>query len=338
VEFGGIAEAAMALWMRGSVSFVALRELISYIEQHPEGVWAKEMEVWAREKARLRIQSGKLVSKTTVYHYRNTLRHLGILVVTGRRYRIAKEQPLVAELLEAIRPGAPDLSLEERELFARFVVQDRDCQKQFFDLFMPPGTKCYDLEAFLENGRPVVWRREDEGIEMLHSVEHPEQRLLLDSEDKRQAILYGVRYWARNQLRFLDEIFLEGMGGLMFPVYLSGPVPDSRILRVLRDSISSQDEWTFFSVRKVAATWGPQYRIPLDRLYGTLKWVYRRFPQYVVLIPTSESFATIMARSPQAEKYHLRGYFQDERGRYISHMRVHQKLKEVMVWPEILPV
>ena len=328
----------MALWMRGSVSFIALRELIGYIAQHPEGVRPKEMEVWAREKARLRIQNAKLVSKTTIYHYRNTLRHLGILVVINGRYRIAKERPLVAELLEAIRPGAPDLSLQERELFARFVIQNPDCQKHFFDLFMPAGIKSYDLEAFLENGRPVVWRRDNERSEMLYNVEYPEKHLSIDSEDKRQAILYGVRYWARNELHFVEEIFLEGTGGLMFPVYLSGSVPDSRILNALRESISSQDEWTFFPVRKVAATWGPQYRIPLDRLYGTLEWVYRRFPQYVVLIPTSESFATIMATSHQAEKYHLRGYFQDEKGRYISHMRVHQKLKEVMLWPEILPV
>jgi len=87
----------------------------------------------------------------------------------------------------------------------------------------------------------------------------------------------------------------------------------------------------------LAATWGPKYHISLERLYGTLEWVYRQFPQYVVLIPTSESFATITAISPQAEKYHLRGYLQDEKGRYISHMRVHRKLKEVMVW-EALPV
>lgn len=330
----------MALWMRGSVSFVALRELIAYIAQHPEGVRPKQMEVWAREKAYLRTQSGKLVSKTTVYHYRNTLRHLGILSVINGRYQIARERPLVSELLEAIRPGAPDLSPEERELFAQFVVQNPDCQKHFFDLFMPNGVKSYDLEAFRKKGGRVVWRRmeiENERVEELYNVEHPEKRCWIRTEDERQAVLYGVRYWARNELGFLEEIFLEGMGGLMFPVYLKGSIPDPRILDALRETISSQEEWTLFSVRKVAATWGPLYRIPLDRLYGTLEWIYCRFPQYVVLIPTSESFATITATSHQAEKYHLRGYFQDEKGRYISHMRVHRKLKEAIGWPEILP-
>ena len=331
----------MALWMRGSVSFVALRELIGYVAQRPEGVRPKEMEIWAREKAHLRAQSGKVVSKTTISHYRNTLRHLGVLVVVNGRYQVAKEQPSVRSLLEALRPSAPDLSLQERELFARFVVQNLDCQEHFFNLFMPKDVTDYDLGDFLENGQPVVWRRveiEKKRIEELYNLEQKEKRRWIRSEDEQQAILYGVRYWARNELGFIEEIFLEGLGGLMFPVYLSGSVPDPHVLSALQESISAQDEWTPFSLRKLASRWGPKYRISLDRLYSTLEWVHRRFPRYVVLIPTSESFAAITATSPQAEKYHLRGYYQDRKGRYISHMRIHRKLKEVKLWPEILPV
>ncbi len=330
----------MALWMRGSVSFIALRELIGYIAQHPEGVRPKEMEVWAREKARLRTQSGKLVSKTTIYHYRNTLRHLGIVRVINGHYQVAQDQPLVLALLEALRPVSPDLSLQERELFAQFVVQNPDCREHFFDLFMPEGIADYDLGGFLKKGQPVVWRRveiEQKRIEELYNVKQNEKRRRIWSEDERQAILYGVRYWARNELGFVEEIFLEGTGGLMFPVYLSGPVPDPRVLNAFRGAIFPEEEWTYLSLRKLASTWGPQYRVPLERFYGTLRWVYHRFPQYVVLIPTAESFATVTAISPQAEIYHLRGYFQDEKGRYISHMRVHRKLKEVVSWPEILP-
>jgi len=331
----------MALWMRGSVSFVALRELIGYIAQHPEGVRPKEMETWAREKARLRTQSGKLVSKTTIYHYRNTLRHLGILVVANGRYQIAKEQPLVFKLLETIRTGTPKLLPQERELFARFVVQNPDCREYFFDLFMPEGITDYDLGGFLAKGQPVVWRRmeiEEQRIEELYNLEHREKRRWIRSEDERQAILYGVRYWARNELGFIEEIFLEGTGGMMFPVYLGGPVPDPRILKALQEAIFPQEEWTFFSLREIATTWGPEYRVSLKRLYGTLQWTHRQFPQYVVFIPTSESFATITATSPQAEIYHLRGYLRDEKGRYISHIRVHRKLKEVLLWPKVLPV
>ena len=331
----------MALWMRGSVSFVALREMLSFIAQHPDGVRPKEMKIWAREQARLRTRNGKLVSNTTIYHYRNTLRHLGIVRVVNGRYQVAKETSLVWDLLQRLQPGLPELSLPERELFAQFVVRNQDCQRYFFNLFMPEGTEDYDLEGFLRKGTPVVWRRVDtpQGpAEEIYNVAQTEKKRWIRSEDERQAILYGVRYWARNELGFIDEIYLEGMGGLMFPVHLNGPIPDPHILKALREALTPEEEWTVFSLRKLAITWGPNYRISLERLYGTLKWVYWHFPQHVVLIPTSEAFATITATSSQAEMYHLRGYLQDDKGRYISHIRVHRKLREAALWPEIMPV
>ncbi|WP_456413156.1 hypothetical protein [Thiolapillus sp.] len=328
----------MALWMRGSVSFVALRELLVYIAQHPEGVRPKEMETWAREKAQLRTRSGKVISKTTVYHYRNTLRHLGILAVVNGRYQVAREKPFVQDLLGAFQPGAPALTLREKESFAQFVVQNRDCRHYFFDLFMPSATTDYKLNTFLVEAQPVVWRRLESGgnrFEELYNIQQTNKRRRISSEDERQALLYGVRYWARNELGFIEEIFIEGTGGLMFPVYTGGRIPDPHILKALLSSISPDEEWTYFSLRKTATEWGPKFRVSLNRLYGTLRWVYQQAPQYVVFIPTSESFATITASSPQTETYQLRGYFQDMNGRYISHMRVHRKLKEVLSCPEI---
>jgi len=330
----------MALWMRGSISFVALRELLVYIAQHPEGVRPKEITTWARENTQLRTHSGKLVSKTTLYHYRNTLRHLGILVVVNGRYQVAREKPSVQDLLEALQPGAPTLTLRERESFAQFVIRDRDCRQHFFGFFMPDIATDYNLETFLDKAQPVVWRRlesNENRFEELYNIQQPNKRRRICSEDERQAILYGVRYWARNELGFIEEIFLEGTGGLMFPVYLDGRIPDPHILKALLNAISLDEEWTHFSLRKIVADWGPKFRVSLKRLYGTLQWVYQRAPQYIVFIPTSESFATITASSPQTETYHLRGYFRDRSGRYISHMRVHRKLKGVLSCPEILP-
>lgn len=328
----------MALWMRGSVSFVALRELLVYIAQHPEGVRPKDIETWAREEARLHTRSGRPVSKTTLYHYRNTLRHLGILEVKNGRYRVMREKPLVRSLLGVLQPSAPTLTLHEKKSFAQLVIQNHDCRQHFFDLFMPDITRNYNLSTFLTKAKPVVWRRLENGenrFEELYNIRQPNKRRRISSEDERQAILYGVRYWARNELGFIEEIFLEGTGGLMFAVDIGGQIPDPNILKALMSSISLDEEWTHFSLRNTVTEWGPKFRIPLKRLYGTLQWVYQKAPQYVVFIPTSESFATITASSPQTETYQLRGYFQDKKGRYISHMRVHRKLKEVLSCPEI---
>lgn len=330
---------ATSLWMRGSVSFVALRELLFYLAQHPDGVRAKEIDTWAREKVQFRTQEGKVVSKTTVYHYRNTLSHLGIIRRQGGRYVVNRTNPLVVQLLGVLNPGASSLTLEERKLFAEFVISNTECRRFFFDIFMLDTQTEYDLETWLRKGLPAVWDRvmTPEGrFERVYNQKHPEKAIWLRTEDERQAVLYGVRYWARNELGFLDELFLEDIGGLMFPVHLTGPIPDPRILLALRDKINPEEEWTMFSVRTLAATWGPEYRISLGRLYKTLLWVYRNFMQYVVLIPTTVSFATITAASPSAEQYHLRGYMQDLEGRYISHIRVHRKLKEVIQCREVL--
>jgi len=327
------------LWMRGSVSFVALRELLFYVAQYPDGVSAKEIDTWARERARLQTQKGSVVSKTTVYHYRNTLLHLGIVKRRGGRYVVNRGNPTVIRLLGMLNPDATSLSLEEREIFAKLVVANTECRRYFFDIFMPDAQMEYDLETWLQKGQSVVWERitTPEGrFERIYNRERPEKELWLRTEDERQAILYGVRYWARNELGFLDELFLEGIGGLMFPVHLTGPIPDPRIILALKNSIKPKEEWTIFSVRKLASTWGPEYRISLERLYKTLLWVYHNLVRYVVLIPTAESFATITATSPGAERYHLRGYMQDSEGRYVSHIRVHRKLKEVLQCPKVL--
>jgi len=328
-----------AFWMRGSVSFVALRELLFYMAQHPSGVRAKEIDTWAQEKAQLRTREGKVVSKTTVYHYRNTLFHLGIIRRRGGRYVVNQGNPLVVQLLEALNPGTSSLSLTEREIFAKLIIVNTECRHYFFDIFVPDIQLEYDLETWLQKGQPAVWKRVTTPggrFERIYNRKHPEKEIWLRTEDERQAILYGVRYWARNELGFLDELFLEDVGGIMFPVHLTGPVPDPRILLALSEEIRPAQEWTMFSVRKLAATWGPEYRISLERLHKTLLWVYRNFVRYVVLIPTAESFATITATSPGAERYHLRGYLRDLEGQYISHIRIHRKLKEVIKCQEVL--
>jgi hypothetical protein len=329
------------LWMRGSVSFVALRELLCFIALHPEGIRPVDMENWVRSNSFLRTQTGKLVSKTTIYHYRNTLLHLGIIKRIDKGYTVARENPEASLLFQVLRPGMPDLSIEEREMFARFVVMNHDCRRYFFDIFMPEEISEYHLVDFIGRGQPVAWKRlsTPQGrFEQLSNLLHKEKSLWIRSENERQAILYGVRYWARNQLGFLDEIFLEDIGGLMFPVSMTGSVPDPRILNALREVISPSEEWTIISLRRLVAEWGPKYRISIERLYQTFLWIYRRFPQYVVMIPTSEAFAAITAISPQAEAYHLRGYLQDEKGRYISHIRVHSNLREVILCQELLSV
>lgn len=117
----------------------------------------------------------------------------------------------------------------------------------------------------------------------------------------------------------------------MFPVKAEGPVPDPEIAQSLLNLVKEETEWTILSVRDMAFQWGPRYRVPLRRIFATLSAVHRAHPEHVVMIPTSEAFATFTAETPGSEAYQLRSYLQEE-GYYASHLRVHRKLKEVFQW------
>jgi len=319
------------LWMRAA-SFVALRDLVGLIAEHPKGLRAKDMEKLAQQERGVRTREGRVPSRTTIYHYRTILLHLGVLIRQQRRYVLNQDNPTVRALLTVLSPGSPTLSSDERRLFSQLVVANEDCRRHFFDLFMSEQST-YEFDDFITSGQRVAWKSHSSSggrLVHLHNLETKEMERWLRTEDEIQAILYGVRYWARNELGFLDELFLEDLGGVMFPVKPTGPVPAPEIVTALLEAVNGAEEWTTLSVRELVYAWGPRYRIPLERIFRTLLTIYREHSEYIVLIPTAEAFATITAASPGAEGYQLRSYLRDFEGRYISHLRVHRKLKEVL--------
>jgi len=315
-----------------SVSFVAIRDLLGIMAEYPQGLRAKDMEQLARQEQRLITQHGRIPSKTTVYHYRNTLLHLKVLVRRQGRYVVNKEHPVVHNLLAILNPGSSGLSLDERRLFSQLVVNNRDCRRQFFDFFMPEQ-EAYQFDDFISLGQRVAWKNYS-GPEKrrvhLRNLETEGIERWLHTESEIQAILYGVRYWARSELGFIDEVFFEDLGGVMFPTKLAGPIPDPDVIAALLEAVDGTEEWVTLSIRDVVYSWGPRYHISLEHIFRTLLALYRRYSEYIVLIPTAEAFATITATSPGAKDYQLRSYLQDFQGRYISHFRVHPKLKGVL--------
>lgn len=321
------------LWMRAA-SFVALRDLVGLIAESPQGLRAKDIESLVQQQQRIKTRKGYAPSRTTLYHYRRILLRLNIVSLHQQRYGLNRGDAAVSALLTALSPGLPSLTSDERRLFARLVVMNEDCRSCFLDFFMPDkGT--YDLEEFIACGQRVAWKAgyaPEERQVRLYNLTNDRVERWLRTEDEFQAILYGIRYWARNELGFLDELFLEDLGGVMFPVEAEGPIPDPVIIQALLRTIRDDHLWTSLSVRDVAYSWGPQYRVPLRRIFGTILHVHNEYSQYLVLIPTAEAFATITAGSPGAEAYQLRSYLQDAEGRYISHLRIHRRLKEVFQW------
>lgn len=348
------------LWMR-AVSFTILRELLAFAAQSSKGLRAKDLDAVAE---RLKTPSGRTPARTTRYHYRNILLNLGILGRRAGRYFVQHQDPLVQALLRALQPGNPELSLDERYHFANLVLRNADCQAHFFDLFTD-GEPLTDLDLFIRHGQPVAWRviAKQEMTSAERSAETSSRmpvrdrcrgrqhkrrtsppspvriwnlsngrERMLTLEDERQAILYGVRFWARDELGFLDEIFMERYGNVMFPVEIHGSVPDPRVIEALQERLDPEQEWTFFSVRELAWELCPALKIPLRRFFATLEALYHAYPAWLMWIPTSSHIAAFAAPSTFEEKLQLRSYFRDPWGRYISHFWANVRLREVKPW------
>ena len=221
------------------------------------------------------------------------------------------------------------LSLPERQIFGEIVLHNDDCKLAFFDCFLPHSGR-YDRRVFQAQGTPVIWQSLTDNRKRRISFRHLDgtEAGELRSEVGIQAVLYGVRYWARDELALIDEFFREDTGNLMYPVSELGSVPSSRIAHAVLSELASDTEWTVLSVRDLLLKHGVRLRVPVRQLLDTLFQIYRQHPDRVALIPTSRSMATITTTSGVRENFELRSYLRDDRGRLVSHIRLHRDLRE----------
>jgi hypothetical protein len=297
--------------------------------KHPEGVTAKDTFTLVEEDKPFLVRNGKTPSKTTVYHYRNTLLHLGLLQrKKGKLY--VTESNAVTNLLLNPSYGA-SLSQEEKRTFSELVFAQQDCRNFFSDIFWP-FDKSYSLDSWLSRAVPVTWREMDSignrrvRMQALHHI----NAIDLITENHIQALLYGVRYWYRDELGLIDELFREDYGNIMFPVMPSATTSEDEILSRLFSGFQFEQEWERISLRDLAFSLCIEMRISVERLYNLIRSLQHTYPGHIVFVSTSRSFATITAGSGHREEFELRSYLKDDRGIYISHIRIHRRLKELL--------
>ena len=166
---------------------------------------------------------GTSPAPTTLYHYRNTLLHLCALKRHGRRLRVNEDDPEVRKLLNQPPPATGHHSLSDpaRDSFAALVLKNDHCRSLFFDLFMPP-TACPDsVSSFRRDGVSVKWtrKRTSNGTEVAFRNKKTGRLAYFNSHASVTAILYGVRYWARDELGLIDEYCRRfDNSTIMFPV------------------------------------------------------------------------------------------------------------------------
>jgi hypothetical protein len=314
--------------MRGHYTFTELRDCVALLRQYPSGLRPGELNALLIDRRVIRTRSGGTPAPTTLYHLRRALLKLAILRREGSNLVVNGGSPLVSKLLDVLTLGDA-LSHPERQIFAEIVLHNSDCKLAFFDCFLlRPGT--YDRRAFQTEGVPVIWQSLAENRKRHIKFRHLDgtEAGELHSEVGIQAVLYGIRYWARDELELIDEFFREDIGNLMYPVSEPGAVPHSRIAHAVLNEIARDTEWTVLNVRELLLDHGVRLRVPVKQVLDTIFQIYRQHPDRVALIPTSRSLATFTTASGVREDFELRSYLRDERGRLVSHIRLHRDLRE----------
>jgi hypothetical protein len=237
------------------------------------------------------------------------------------------QNPYIQVLLDQSSPNSTTLSTTACEAFAALVFQNEDCRTYFFDLFMPERDT-YTVEQFRTAGCSVTWRWRGDGSprEVIFQSDR-DKSLHLRSPSEIKSVLYGLRYWARDELRLIDEFFREDRNSIMYPIFVTdGESSTQEVVRHILSLRAEGAEWTTLSLHELAVYCCERRRRPLVKLFAALTWLFEQYPGHIVLIPTSRSFATFTARSRQREEFELRGYFRDRQGRYISHVRLHSSI------------
>ena len=327
-------------WMR-AISFVGLHRILKAVADSPRrGLRAGEINKLVRENKIPLTRSGSTPAPTTLYRYRNTLLHLRALKRDGPILRVNDDDPDVRDLLRQPAPLASDQFLNRRagDRFVALVLNNQDCRWLFFDLFMPSDTSSDSVSNFRLIGLPVKWTREHScsSKEIVFCNETTKRTFRYSSPVSVNAILYGLRYWARDELRLIDE-YCRGTDGstIMFPVLQSdssgrridyAALQTARFLLTLRAS----GEWTLFPISDLIFLCCEERRQPISVLFSAIDWLRREWPHHMILIPTSRALATLTATSPQRDALELRRYYKTSNGSYISHIRIH---KDIIIRP-----
>ena len=323
-------------WMR-AVSFAGLHRMLSAIARHPGGLRAKEINELVIEKRVILTPRHIGPKPTTLYHYRNTLLRLDALRRNGLKLIANKGNPHVQNLLHLPAPADQEQSLSDsaRECFASLVLDNAECRSLFFDLFMPSSTRATTISDFRKHGMPIEWERPDSPhtTKVVLRNRATARTTYCRSHASVAAVLYGVRYWARDELQLVDEYRQIAGGTIMFPLTrrtASAAEHDRAIAETICFllSLRGSDEWAFFSVLELIERCCAERRQPISLLFDALDSLLQRWRHDIVLIPTSRGVATLTAKSAQEQNLVLRRYYTHGNGPYISHIRIHKSVTD----------
>ena len=312
-----------SLWMR-RVDFTKIRDALQFVSEHNGQLRAKDLEKLGIDKGFFRRKNGQPFSRTTMYHYRKVMEHLQMVKVDRQHYFVEDR----SQFGEFIKQGGElgVLSSEEKEILANAIILNSDCQSHFFHVFSMSQKMFTSAEQFRTEASYITAQTDKEGIIVLKNPK-TEVRYELDTNDKLQAIFWGVRLWAVD-FQIIDEILTYSEGRVIFPILRPKSLKVSEIVKSILSELRPRETWETISTPELTRRWSPYLRVSTQELHDAIKPIQARFPQLVDFIPTSTSFIDIRTPFEKQDKALFKGYLRDSQGRFISHIRLHHSILE----------
>lgn len=306
------------------IDFDKLKDILHLVSNNNGKLRAGTLEKKAIEIGILLRTNGNEMTHTPRYHYRKVLEHLG-LVQNIHGYYYINEDPKILRFLEITAPNEI-IAKDAKNILKEIIINNNDCRKYFFDIFS--NNFEYTLEDLEKHGTPAfVLSREIE----THNSEKKNKIIVLrnsfnkeiqlDTNDKIQAVFWGVRFWALH-LGVTNELMVNYVKGrVIYPVNYY--FEEKNILNNLAIFIDKSDKWSLIHLPSFIEKLVINYRYSIEDIQRYLYALQNKYPREIMLIPTSTAFIDI--KTPYQRQDSLirtNSYLYKDKKGYISHLRI----------------
>lgn len=317
-------------WMR-YVAFSKLRDLLVLIADSPGQLRPRELDRVAIQENIFVSQDCRAFGPSTCYHYRRAIEKLGMVGKPDGKYLPLLETKEMNRLNS--NSGFSELSVGVKYVFGNRIVTNSDCFEVFWGLFTGQN-KPTTLRQFVEMGSPISMNidpsltiGEAERTLYFRRVGDNKKSATRTGYNAIQAIHYGMRDWAVNQLGFLDNFYRGPEGYVLFPVKIEADPEDNVVARTLIEYLSFDGDWAKPHVTDLLFSVAAQLKIPMDSVRSVLLDWIKTYPEFIAPVPISER--TILSGWDKGiHPFVLKGFLTLENGKHISHLSIHRGLLE----------
>lgn len=333
------------LWMR-YVDFNNVKDILHIVYQNDGKLRAGDLEQLAIKKGiLLKKGTNKPLTHTPRYHYRKVMEGLGLVELKHKFYYVSSDSNVLKFInLTSFKEPMP---FKAKEILRKIVVENMDCQKYFFDIFMKK--RFYTFEELRESGSYVV--AETESMRKVYSSKKVKQEennenirkrkevgtilfknslgkiVELKTQDEIHAIYWGVRLWSLT-LGITNEILMSFKEGrIIYPV--NPNFSDRTLMDFLFDKVKtdkSDSEWVVLHIPTFIKEVALLTRFSVDRIKNFLENLKIKYPLYTMFIPSSTMFIDMKTPYERQDSAIYKTYLYRLGMGYISHIRINRKI------------